>query len=101
MAAKHTFALPEELRVPDVKRTCKFDFDRAMKALSVRLGNRTYVMGDQFTIPDLMLGYLANWAKNTGWELPAGNVADYVSRIHARPAFIKTLERRAASERAA
>jgi glutathione S-transferase len=101
VAAKHSFALPEELRVPDVKRACKFDFHRAMKSLSARLGNRAYVMGDQFTVPDLMLGYLANWAKNTGWEIPAGNVADYIARIHARPAFIKTMEFRAATELAA
>ena len=28
--AKHTFVLPEEYRVADVKRACQFDFDRAM-----------------------------------------------------------------------
>ena len=41
VAAKHAFALPEEYRVADVKRACKFDFDRAMTALSARLGERT------------------------------------------------------------
>lgn len=40
IAAKHSFALPEEYRVPDVKRACRFDFDRAMSTLSVRLGSR-------------------------------------------------------------
>ena len=39
-AAKHTFALPEEYRVPDVKRACRFDFDRAMASFSTRLGDQ-------------------------------------------------------------
>lgn len=78
-------ALPKELRVPDVKRACQFDFDRALTSLSTRLGDRAYVMGDQFTVPDLLFGHLANWAKNTHWDIPAGNVTDYIARIQARP----------------
>ncbi len=98
VASKHTFALPKELRVPDVKRACKFDFDRAMTSLSTRLGDRAYVMGDQFTVPDLLFGHLANWAKNTHWDIPAGNVTDYIARIQARPAYLQTVELRAATE---
>lgn len=87
VAAKHSFALPEEYRVPDVKRACRFDFDRAMKALSVRLGDKTFVMGDTFTVPDLLLGHCAGWAASIGWDVPDGNVKDYVTRVRARPAF--------------
>ena len=90
VAAKHKFVLPEEYRVPDVKRACQFDFDRAMTAFSQRLGKKTYVMGDTFTVPDLLLGHCSGWAKSTGWTIPEGNVADYIARIRARPAFQKT-----------
>ena len=90
VAAKHKFVLPEEYRVPDVKRACQFDFDRAMMALSQRLGKKSYVMGDTFTVPDLLLGHCSGWAKSTGWTIPEGNVADYIARIRARPAFQKT-----------
>ena len=97
VAAKHSFALPAELRVPDVKRACVFDFDRAMKSLSVRLADRPYVMGENFTVPDLLLGHCAMWATGIGWTIPAGNVAEYVARIHARPAFQATLSARKAA----
>ena len=30
VASKHTFALPEDSRMPDVQRACEFDVDRAM-----------------------------------------------------------------------
>lgn len=95
VAAKHTFALPEEYRVPDVKRACKFDFDRAMATLSTRLGANAYVMGDSFTVPDLLLGHCAGWAKTTGWEPSQDNVIAYITRIRARPAYIKAAEERA------
>jgi glutathione S-transferase len=97
VAAKHTFALPEEYRVPDVKRACKFDFDRAMTALSARLGDGTYVMGDTFTVPDLLLGHCAGWAASIGWVPPDGNVSAYFKRVRERPAFLKATAAREAA----
>ncbi len=86
-ASKHSFALPEEYRVPDAKRAAQWDFDRAMKTLSQRLGANHYVMGDMFTVPDILLGHCGGWASAMNWDIPAGNVADYVARVRARPAF--------------
>jgi glutathione S-transferase len=97
VAAKHTFALPEEYRVPDVKRACKFDFDRAMAALSARLGDRSYVMGDTFTVPDLLLGHCAGWAASMGWAPTQENVAAYFKRVRERPAFLKATAAREAA----
>lgn len=93
-AAKHTFVLPPEFRVEDVKRACRYDFDRAMAALAQRLGAKAYVMGDGFTVPDLLLGHCGGWAMSMGWTIPGGNVADYVARVRARPAFTKAWEAR-------
>ena len=84
-----------------VSGLCKFDFDRALTSLSTRLGDRAYVMGDPFTVPDLLFGHLATWATNTHWDIPAGNVPDYIPRIPARPAYLQTVELRAATETAA
>jgi glutathione S-transferase len=95
--AKHTFALPAEYRVPDVKRACRFDFDRAMAALSARLGDRAYVMGDQFTVPDVLLGHCLGWAKSIGWPVPEGSVGAYAERVRTRPAFVKATAQREAA----
>lgn len=94
--AKHTFALPAEYRVEDAKRACLFDFERAMKALAVRLGDKTYVMGEAFTVPDLLLGHCAGWAKAIGWTLPGGTVGDYFSRVLSRPAYLAAKAKREA-----
>lgn len=87
--AKHTFVLPKELRTEDVQKACRYDFDRAMSALSQRLGDNDYVMGDAFTVPDLLLGHCGGWARSIGWPLPEGNVTAYFDRVRSRPAYVK------------
>lgn len=87
MASKHTFALPTELRVPDVKRACEFEFNRAIRTLEERLGSNAYVMGETFTVPDLLLGHCGGWASRLAWTIPDGPVADYMARVRARAAF--------------
>ena len=88
-AAKHSFALPEEYRIKAVKPSCKFEFDRAMATLAKRLGTNTYVMGETFTVPDLLLGHCGGWAASAGWDIPNAIVADYMTRVRSRPAFLK------------
>jgi glutathione S-transferase len=97
VAAKHTFVLPAEYRVEEVKRACRFDFDRAMATFSKRLGSKTYVTGDMFMVPDLILGNCLNWAAGIKWRLPDGNVSAYLDRIRARPAFQKVMAMRNAA----
>lgn len=96
-AAKHTFALPEEYRVADVKRACAFEFTRAMAALSKRLGTRQFVMGDTFTVPDLLLGHTIGWGMSMKWKVEEDNVAQYVARVRARPAFLDAMKAREAA----
>ena len=96
--SKHGFVLPEEQRVEAVKESCHYEFDRAMAALEKRLGDRTFVMGDTFTVPDLLLGHCAGWAKNgPKWDLPGGAVGAYFERVRARPALARAMEKGAAA----
>ncbi len=93
--AKNTFILPEDLRSETAQKACKYDFDRAMGVLQTRLGSKTYVMGADFTVPDLVLGHCAGWAVNGAhWEIPAGPVRDYFERVRSRPACVRALETR-------
>lgn len=92
-AAKSSFALPKDQRVPEIKSTAKFEFARAMKTLETRLGDNEFVMGDTFTIPDLLLGHCANWAAAAKFELPDGKVAEYLKRVTSRPAYIRAKEK--------
>ncbi len=88
--AKNSFVLPEEVRAPDVRKACEYDFALSMTALEKRLGDSAYVMGDRFTIPDLLIGHCAGWAENAKFTLPDGRITNYIERIRSRPAFIRS-----------
>ncbi len=93
-SAKHSFILPEELRSDTARQACKYDFDRAMAAFEARLGDKTYVMGDTFTVPDILLGHLFGWAITAKWDVPSGTVTDYFARVRSRPAFERAMATR-------
>ncbi len=94
--SKNDFLYPEEIRVPEIKPACAREFKRAMHGLGERLGDNKYVMGETFTVPDILLGQCYGWAKFCGFDIPKGRVEDYFKRVCRRPAFIKALKIREA-----
>jgi len=73
---------------------CRYDFDRA---LSARLGEKRHVMGEDFTVPDLILGHCLAWAQTIRWPLPEGTITAYFERLQSRPAFAATMAKRSPS----
>jgi len=53
--AKHSFIFPEEMRAAGVKAAARYDFAKSLTALEKRLGDNEYVMGDTFTVPDIII----------------------------------------------
>ena len=96
-AAKHSFVLPEELRSDAVKPASQFDFAKSLITLEKRLGDNKYVMGDVFTVPDIIITHCAGWAANAKFDWPEGPLSDYVDRVRKRPAYIRANEVRSAS----
>nr|WP_298414032.1 glutathione S-transferase family protein [uncultured Halomonas sp.] len=83
--AKHKFALPQERRVPAVIPTAAWEFQRALAALQREFDGQGWLVGDEFTIGDIMLGHTLSWAKGAKQTLPAALQA-YLQRCNARPA---------------
>jgi glutathione S-transferase len=68
--------------------------------MEIRLGDNEFVMGDMFTVPDIIIGHCANWAKSTGkFPMPeaGGTVDAYFKRLHSRPAYIRAAAKREAA----
>ncbi len=84
-AARHTFVLPEEHRVPEVKPSLKWEFERNLGRLSKEMGE--FAVGDQFTIVDVLLTHCLNWAYSAKFPEPNADMLDYAKRMRARPAF--------------
>lgn len=87
-AAKNTFINPEDQRAPAVKDVCRYEFARGLETLEARLGDGPYVMGEAFTIADIIIGHCSGWAVAAKFDLPKeGPVYDYFKRLRNRPAF--------------
>lgn len=95
LAAKHSFALPEDWRVAGVKDTARKEFARGMAALESIKGDDPYLAGDRFTIADLLLSHCAGWARLAKFDLPGGDFGDWLKSLSKRPAMQAALKRAA------
>ena len=85
-AAKHSFVLPEDRRVPDVKPCAKWEYQTAITRLSEAMQG-PYLMGDEITVPDFILVHCLGWAKIAGFPEPDDRLSAYMMQAMARPAF--------------
>jgi glutathione S-transferase len=61
----------------------------ALTYLSDRIAERTYIMGDMLTLADVQMSYMILTAQNVGLLADFPHVAAYLSRLEARPAYVK------------
>lgn len=97
-AGKHSFVLPKEMRVPALKPVLRWEFERAMKTLEGRFGDGPWLMGESFTLPDILMGHAAEWARMARFDLPGGPIGAYLERVGNRPAVERMRARIASLE---
>lgn len=95
--AKHTFALPEKHRVPAIIDTARWEFARAAAVLASRLGDAQFIVGQAFSIADLLLAHTLRWANARSIALGHANLDAYIERIAARPAMMRATAREQAA----
>ena len=61
--------------------------------LEDRLADRPFIMGDTLQAPDIGITYIASMAERLGEIGPYPNLAAYLARNTARPAFQRAMER--------
>lgn len=93
LAARHSFMLPEDLRVAAIKNTLRWEFERSQKTLLARMGEGEFVMGDRMTISDIILTDCLTWALRAKFPITEHRLTQYLDRMRARPAYRAALER--------
>lgn len=93
MAARHSFILPQEMRMSAIKDSLKWEFERSQKVLVHRMGDGPFVMGERMTVPDIILGHCLGWALSARFPLVEHRLTDYFERIRARPAYQRAMAR--------
>ncbi|KUP95025.1 glutathione S-transferase family protein [Tritonibacter horizontis] len=86
VAARHSFALPEEWRVPAIKPSLKWEFARSISRVESRLTGE-YLAGDRFSIADILLTHCLNWAFGAKFEIESPALLAYGKRMRSRAAF--------------
>ena len=87
-AARHSFVLPEDKRVPDVKPSLRWEFARSEELLVSQMGDGPFLMGAEFTIADIVLCHCLDWAVKAGFGVSQPRLAEYHAAMRARPAYI-------------
>lgn len=92
-AAKHRFVYPQEKRVPAILELVPWEFGRAAAVLAKGLKGRNYLVGDNFTMTDILAAHTLGWAR--GYKIPHGIALldEYEQRISARAALARARER--------
>ncbi|ATF19864.1 glutathione S-transferase family protein [Phaeobacter gallaeciensis] len=84
--ARHSFILPEDKRVPEVKDSLKWEFSRNLAQLEKSMVG-PFLMGEEFTIPDIICTHCLNWAYSAKFPIESEAMLAYSKRMRARPAF--------------
>ena len=85
-AAKHSFVLPEDKRMPAVKEVLKEEFSASAQKLSDQLKG-PFLMGDSLTIPDILACHCLNWAVGAKFPRVDEKLFAYAKALRERPAF--------------
>lgn len=85
-AARHSFILPEDKRVPQIKDSLKWEYARNVGRLAQQFEG-PFLMGERMTIADIICVHCLNWAHAAGFPAPDQTLLDYGKRLRARPAF--------------
>lgn len=86
-AARHSFVLPEDRRVPEVKDSLRWEYGRTEKRLAAFLGDGPFLMGETMTIPDIIAIHCWGWAIAARFPQSEPTVRAYAERLRSREAF--------------
>ena len=90
MAARHSFVLPEEQRMPEVKKSLKWEYEQVLPRLEAALTG-PFLTGEMMTISDMLLAHCLSWAERAGFAEAPAKLADLRARMEARDAFQRVL----------
>lgn len=89
--AKHTFALPKEQRLEQMRDVAVWEFKRVLPVFSSMLGDKEFVCGSMFTMADVIAGHILAWAKGSKLDLTLDgkleNISVYAQRVLSREAY--------------
>ena len=92
-AARHSFILPEAMRLPALNPVLQWEYGQNLSRLAAGWRG-PFVMGDQMTLPDIVLTHCLVWAELAGFPGPDQVLGAYLARMRERPAWARVAKGR-------
>lgn len=89
---KHLFVYSKDKRVKQMLDVAPWEFQRAVDVLIKKLGKRDYLVGDSFTMADILLAHTLIWARVYKLKYDHPQLEAYLQRISDRPALARAKE---------
>ena len=83
--ARNTFVLPKEKRITALFEQNDKAFIKAAAVLEEVLGKTDYMVGNRFSVTDIVVGFTLNWGKGAGLLENFPNLRKYLERLKQRP----------------
>lgn len=84
-SARNEFVLPEQKRLPSVFEQNAEAFANAAAAMDAALSGSAYLVGDRFSVTDIIVSFTLNWGRRTKLLGPFANLQAYLERLFERP----------------
>ncbi len=82
---RNTMLLPEEKRVPAIVPQNDEDYRAGVAVLDKALKDREYLVGDAFSVTDIIVAFTANWGRGTGLNAEVPSVNRWLDTLYRRP----------------
>lgn len=82
---RNAFVYPEAKRLPVIIEQNNAEVARSLPVLDAYLADHDYLVGDKFSVTDIIVSFTVNWARNDGLTKDFDSLNAYVSRLRARP----------------
>ncbi|WP_064601945.1 glutathione S-transferase family protein [Photobacterium sp. J15] len=89
---KHKFALPEQIRLPEMLSVARWEFKKAVQTAEAWLPDSEFLIGNFPTVADILLTHTLNWAVKFEQKLPP-RLENYRQKVSRRPALLRALNR--------
>lgn len=85
----HRLLLPKEQRVPEILAWSLERYRQSLAVVSENLNDKTYMLGEQFTTADIMVGTTLMWQCKALKDYPV--LQNYTERLKQRAAYQKAI----------
>jgi len=82
--ARNTFVLPKEQRITALFEQNNTAFKHAAGVLDKVLSNTDYLVGERFSVTDILVGFTLNWGKGAGLLDGQPHLLKYLERLKER-----------------